>query len=56
LQYNKTGINESVLILKPTYKAIKRIKIVIKETFSHNKSMPMGAIIRKLNPVIRGWN
>jgi RNA-directed DNA polymerase len=55
LKYNKVGVNKSVLITKPTKESVKRIKLVIKTAFSHKTNMPMGAIIRKLNPVIRGW-
>lgn len=53
LKYNKKGSNESVLIIEPSSKGIRRVKLAIKSIFRLNA--PMGLIIKKLNPIIRGW-
>jgi RNA-directed DNA polymerase len=53
LKFNKTGFNEFVLIKQPSIKGIRRIKLKIKYYFRLNA--PLGLIIRKLNPIIRGW-
>jgi hypothetical protein len=52
LKYNKESVNELVLILKPTEKAIKRVKNAMKIVFKTN--MPIEGIISKLNPILRG--
>jgi RNA-directed DNA polymerase len=43
----------TVLIIKPSEKAIDSIKSKVKEIIRKNQEM--AAIIRELNPVIRGW-
>lgn len=53
LKYNKTGLNTSVLLTEPSKKGIRRIKLKIKSYFRLNA--PLGFIIKKLNPIIRGW-
>lgn len=53
LKHNKTGFNKSVLLTKPSIKGIRRIKLKIKSYFKLNA--PLRFIIRKLNPIIRGW-
>lgn len=53
LSKNRSSVNKSVLIIKPTSEAVKRIKMSIKQTFRAN--LPLKGIIRKLNPVTRGW-
>lgn len=50
---NLPSKNKSVLIIKPTTKAIKRVKLSMKLTFKSN--MPLAGIINKQNPIIRGW-
>jgi hypothetical protein len=50
---NKPSINTRVLIIKPTLKAIKRLKLKIKSIFK--LKIPMIALIKLLNPLIRGW-
>jgi hypothetical protein len=52
LKYNKTGVNKSVMVLKQTRNGIKRVKTSIKLVF--NAQLPIGKIIKKLNPIIRG--
>jgi hypothetical protein len=44
---------ESVLIIKPTKKALQKVKMKMRLIF--NANMPMEGTIRKLNPIIRGW-
>jgi RNA-directed DNA polymerase len=53
LRYNKVSSNKLVLIIKPTQKANRRIRYVIKSVFRTQISMI--AMIKKLNPIIRGW-
>lgn len=53
LKHNKTGFNKSVLLTKPSIKGIRRIKLKMKSYFKLNA--PLRFIIRKLNPIIRGW-
>jgi RNA-directed DNA polymerase len=53
LRHNKTGVNKSVLLTKPSVKGIRRVKLKMKYYFKHN--VPLSFIIRKLNPIIRGW-
>jgi RNA-directed DNA polymerase len=53
LKHNKTGVNELVLLTKPSIKGIRRIKLKLKYYFKLNA--PLSFIIRKLNPIIRGW-
>lgn len=50
---NKVSVNKLVLILKPTQEAFKRIKYLIKSVLKTQISMI--AMIKKLNPIIRGW-
>jgi RNA-directed DNA polymerase len=45
--------NPFVLITKPSLKSIRRIKLKLKSYFRLN--VPLTFIIRRLNPVIRGW-
>ena len=56
LKINKKTNNQNshVLVVKPDAKSIKEIKMVIKTNFSTSK--PIEAIIRDLNPVLRGWS
>jgi len=49
LKRNEPSVNKAVLILKPTSKGIKRIKIKMKSIFKLN--MPLAGIINKLNPI-----
>jgi len=52
LKYNKTGVNKSVLIAMPSVKGFKKVKLKLKPIFKLNA--PLGLIIKKLNPIIRG--
>jgi RNA-directed DNA polymerase len=53
LKYNKTGVNEFVLLTEPSLKGIRRIKLKIRYYFKLNA--PLGLVIKKLNPIIMGW-
>jgi hypothetical protein len=53
LYHNKTGLNKYVLLTKPSPKGVRRIKLKIRSYFKLNA--PLSFIIRKLNPIIRGW-
>jgi len=44
---------DSVLVVKPTKKGIQRVKDKIRAMIQYNK--PIEAIIRDLNPILRGW-
>jgi len=46
--------NPSILIIKPSKKAVLSLKIKIKNEF-HSTNKPFIAIISKLNSLIRGW-
>lgn len=48
-----TGQQDTVLIIKPTQEAIKRLKAKIKQIIDPSK--PLESIIRDINPVLRGW-
>jgi RNA-directed DNA polymerase len=52
-KYNKPGKGKLVLVIKPRNDALTRIKRKIKVEFSPNK--PIQAIIKNVNPIIRGW-
>lgn len=53
LTLNKHNRSELVLVIRPGKNNIKRIKTRIKEKFRSNK--PIGALIKDLNPILRGW-
>lgn len=53
LKYNKPGKNKLVLLTKPSRKGIRRVMLKIKYYFKLNA--PLSLIIRKLNPILRGW-
>ena len=53
LKRNKSKTNKKVLIIRPSKKSIKSFKREIKDKFRSNK--PIRALIRDLNPVLRGW-
>lgn len=42
-------------LIKPSKDSIKRHLEKIKETLSKGKALPQSAIIKQLNPIIRGW-
>jgi len=44
------------LIIKPSKAAIQSFKNKIKSIFKNNRGIPAHALIRLLNPVIRGWS
>jgi len=50
----KYNTNKRILIIKPTKKAIKRVKADIKAEFRSNK--PIRALIKDLNPILKGWS
>ncbi|CAM9149670.1 unnamed protein product [Ectocarpus fasciculatus] len=50
---NKASDSKFVLVVEPTKESIKRLKSRIKLEFRSNK--PIGALIKDLNPVLRGW-
>ncbi len=54
LKKNKSSDNKKILVVKPTKEAIKRVKAKIKAEFVSNK--PIGALIKDLNPILRGWS
>ena len=49
---NKESEQNTVLIIKPTEKGVKKLKTVIKDIIKPN--MKMGNIVRKANPILRG--
>jgi hypothetical protein len=51
LTRNKASKNKSVLVIKPTRKAVSKIKYNMKSIFKLNMSLE--GIINKLNPVVR---
>ena len=44
------------LIIRPSKEAVQSFKDKIKKTIDENRGMPAHALIRVLNPVIRGWS
>jgi hypothetical protein len=52
LKHNKTGLNKLVLLVKPSFKSIRRVKLKIKSYFKLR--VPIGVLIARLNPIIRG--
>lgn len=50
---NQSKLSGKVLIIKPSKKSIKSFKSKITEKFRSKK--PIRALIRDLNPVLRGW-
>lgn len=50
---NQNTKQETVLIIKPSKKAIDSINLKIKETIKNNSVMPK--LVSELNPIIRGW-
>lgn len=50
---NKSNKNSLILVIEPTKAFIKRLKSRIKEEFRSQK--PIGALIKDVNPVLRGW-
>ncbi|WP_278184141.1 group II intron maturase-specific domain-containing protein, partial [Clostridium botulinum] len=51
-QYKKN--KGMTLLIKPSKASIKKVKKSIKEVFEEHRGNPIGAIIGKLNPIIRG--
>ncbi|NEQ84311.1 MAG: group II intron reverse transcriptase/maturase, partial [Moorea sp. SIO2I5] len=49
----KTGL---ITLIKPSKKSIKKIKSKIREEFKRLKSASQSEVIKKLNPIIRGWS
>jgi len=43
------------LLIKPATSSIAAVKEKVRETIRTGKSLPQGVLIRRLNPVIRGW-
>ncbi|MGK7942692.1 MAG: group II intron reverse transcriptase/maturase [Crocosphaera sp.] len=43
-------------IIKPSSKAIKTNRDAIKEVFQTHSKAPQGALISRLNPIIKGWS
>ena len=44
------------LIIRPSKTAVQSFKNKVKAIFKNNRGIPAHALIRKLNPVIRGWS
>jgi len=44
------------LVIRPSRQAIQSFKDKIKKTMHVNRGIPAHALIRKLNPIIRGWS
>ena len=49
------GSFKSICMAKPSKKAVLRHLHHIKQAISTNKQMKVGDLIKKLNPIIRGW-
>ena len=43
-----------ILLIKPSKASIKKAKQTIKEVFDRYRGKPVGDLITKLNPIIRG--
>ncbi len=43
------------LLIKPAMSSIAAVKEKVREIIGTGKSLPQGVLIRRLNPVIRGW-
>jgi|JI91814CRNA_FD_contig_101_59818_length_2557_multi_8_in_0_out_0_1 RNA-directed DNA polymerase len=54
LKKNNSSYNKKVLVIKPTKKALKHVKLKIKAKFVPNK--PIRGLIKDLNPILRGWS
>lgn len=52
---DKTSKHGQKLLIKPAKKAIKAIRRKIRECFRELKGFPLEALIKKVNPIIRGW-
>jgi len=51
---NKLTEQKTVLVIKPSNKAVKAIKLRIREIILRKK-LEIAAIIKEINPVLRGW-
>ncbi|NEO47664.1 MAG: group II intron reverse transcriptase/maturase [Moorea sp. SIO4A3] len=49
----KTGL---ITLIKPSQKSIKKIKTKIREEFRKLKGTTQSTVIKKLNPIIKGWS
>ena len=54
LGFNIRKYNQTLLI-KPTKASLKKIRATIREVVRQNVSAPTAALIRELNPKLRGW-
>jgi RNA-directed DNA polymerase len=53
---SETGIqSEKVLVIRPTTQSVKRIRASVRNILEKHRRAPFGAIIKALNPVLRGW-
>lgn len=52
-EYNKETKQETVLIIKPSVKGIKKLKDSVRKITIIDK--PIEKIIAELNPILRGW-
>ncbi|WP_293165947.1 reverse transcriptase domain-containing protein [Okeania sp. SIO2C9] len=48
----KTGYK---LLIKPSKESVRAIKLRLKEVWLKNRGREVGAVIKEINPIIRGW-
>lgn len=52
-RFNNITDQETVLIIKPSEKGVKKLKAILRKILTKDK--PLGRIISEANPVLRGW-
>lgn len=59
IRFHKKGMSKSKkggkVIIRPSREAIRSFQDKIKEALRKSGCSPIGAIVKKLNPIIRGW-
>ncbi len=51
----KNWKGKRVVVSTPREKAKATLKLKVGEIFKQNKSQPIGKVIEKINPILRGW-
>jgi RNA-directed DNA polymerase len=54
-RHRKRGTNRSYVYTYPSRKAIKAVTLKVKTICRRNVNQPLPALIRQLNPALRGW-
>jgi RNA-directed DNA polymerase len=54
-RHRKRGTNRSYVYTYPSRKAVKAVTLKVKTICRRNVNQPLPALIRQLNPALRGW-